>query len=75
MSGTRLARCGAFCCAISRFETEQRFGHVLIKFTTASPGFGMVDSGHPIHAEWRQRKAMEPITATVVIIALVALAC
>ena len=36
---------------------------------------GMVNSSHLIDGESRQKNAMEPITATVVIIALVALAC
>ena len=37
--------------------------------------WGMVISSHLIDAESRQENAMEPITATVVIVALVALAC
>jgi len=35
----------------------------------------MVNSSHLIDGETRQDNAMEPITATVVIVALVALAC
>ena len=36
---------------------------------------GDVDSDRLIDGEFRQENAMEPITATVVIVALVALAC
>ena len=36
---------------------------------------GMVNSSHLIDGESRQENAMEPITATIVIVALVALAC
>ncbi len=35
----------------------------------------MVNSSHLIDGESRQEKVMEPITATVVIVALVALVC
>jgi hypothetical protein len=35
----------------------------------------MVNSSHLIDGESRQEKAMEPISATVVIVALVALVC
>tara|TARA_B100001057_G_scaffold376776_1_gene381983 strand:- start:275 stop:382 length:108 start_codon:yes stop_codon:yes gene_type:complete len=35
----------------------------------------MLNSSHLIDGESRQEKPMEPITATVVIVALVALAC
>ena len=46
-----------------------------MKLTINSPVVGVVDSGHPADGERRLENAMEPITATVVIIALVALAC
>ena len=46
-----------------------------MKFTTDSPVFGVVDSEHASHYGWTLEKAMEPFTATVVIVALVALAC
>ena len=35
----------------------------------------MVNSSHLIDGEFRQENVMEPITATVVIVALLALAC
>tara|TARA_Y100000589_G_C27016383_1_gene573023 strand:- start:338 stop:445 length:108 start_codon:yes stop_codon:yes gene_type:complete len=35
----------------------------------------MVKSGHLIDGVFRREKTMEPITATVVIVALVAMAC
>ncbi|KZR87175.1 hypothetical protein MITS9509_01027 [Synechococcus sp. MIT S9509] len=46
-----------------------------MKFTTDSPVFEVVDSEHPNDRGWKQHNDMEPITATVVIVALVALAC
>jgi hypothetical protein len=52
-----------------------RAGAILIKFTTDSPMFRVVASGHLNDGEWRPENAMEPITATIVIVALVALAC
>ena len=47
----------------------------LIKFTTDSPLDGVVNSSHLTNGECSQENTMEPITATVVIVALVALAC
>ena len=46
-----------------------------MRFTTDSPVYGVVNSNHLIDCESRQENAMEPITATIVIVALVALAC
>jgi len=50
-------------------------GELLIKFTTHSPDFGVLDSTHPTDGEWRMKITMDPISTTVVIVALVALAC
>jgi hypothetical protein len=49
-------------------------GELLIKFTTHSPDSGVVDSTHPADGEWTQEITMDPISTTVVIVALVALA-
>jgi hypothetical protein len=46
-----------------------------MRFTTDSPVNGVVHSSHLIDGESRQENAMDPISATIVIVALVALAC
>jgi hypothetical protein len=48
---------------------------LLIKFTTHSPVDGVVEFKHPTDDESRQEITMDPISITVVIVALVALAC
>ena len=47
----------------------------LMGFTTDSPMNGVVHSSHLIDGESRRENAMDPISATIVIVALVALAC
>ena len=47
---------------------------LLIKFTTHSPVDGVVEFKQSTDDEWRQEITMDPISITVVIVALVALA-
>ena len=61
------------CDLVHRSVTTQ--ARTLMKFTTDSPLYGVVLLSHLSDCEWRQENAMEPISATVVIVALVALAC
>ena len=62
-------------CLKQRCEVAQRAGGTLSQFTTDSHVFWLVGLGHVKETKRSQENAMEPITATVVIVALVALAC
>ena len=62
-------------CLKQHCEDAQREGGTLSQFTTDSHVFWLVGSGHVKETKRSQETAMEPITATVVIVALVALAC